>query len=100
MSNKRIKIDIAFITPGMYVAQLDRPWLESPFSSHGFEIAEEGQMQLLRKFCKHVYVDLARSSLDPKKILAAHSRKARDPLAKPVLKQRTAVKEKFAHEVV
>jgi HD-GYP domain-containing protein (c-di-GMP phosphodiesterase class II) len=84
LPHKRIKVDIAFIAQGMYVAQLDRPWLESPFSVHGFEINEGGQIDLLRKFCKYVYVDVERSSLDKSKILAAHTSKSNDPFSKPV----------------
>jgi hypothetical protein len=58
----------------MYVAQLDRSWLESPFSAHGFEVKKDNEIQLLRKFCKYVYVDIGRSSIDKRKILDAHSK--------------------------
>lgn len=63
MANARIKIDAASLVPGMYVAQLDRPWLETPFLFQGFEVREEAQINQLRYYCQHVYVDPARSSL-------------------------------------
>jgi HD-GYP domain-containing protein (c-di-GMP phosphodiesterase class II) len=81
LPQKRIKVDIAFITQGMFVAQLDRSWLETPFVVRGFEIKEEHDIQLLRKFCKHVYVDTSRSSVPEKKILEAHGSVVRDPFA-------------------
>lgn len=84
LSHKRIKVDIAFVLPGMYVAQLDRSWLESPFSAHGFKISSDNEMQLLRKFCKYIYVDVARSSVDQGKILDAHARKVSDPFGQAV----------------
>jgi HD-GYP domain-containing protein (c-di-GMP phosphodiesterase class II) len=68
---------------GMFVALLDRPWLETPFIMQGFEIREESEIGLLRKFCNHVYVDLKRSALPEKRIMAAHSiaGQQRDPFA-------------------
>src|ERR1051326_3528913 len=46
---------------GMYVAELDRPWTETPFAFQGFWLRTEQQLVALRKFCRHVYVDAARS---------------------------------------
>jgi len=70
---KRIKVSTANIELGMYVSQLDRPWLETPFFFQGFEIREPDDIALLRKFCKHVYVDATKSSVGKKKILEAHN---------------------------
>jgi len=67
-----MKVDTADIEPGMYVSQLDRPWLETPFFFQGFEIREDGEIALLRKFCRHVYIDVTRSTVDKKKVIAAH----------------------------
>ncbi len=55
----------------MYVAQLDRPWLETPFLFQGFEIREDSELKLLRQYCKHVYIDVERSSLPQEKVLKA-----------------------------
>lgn len=83
MQSKRVKIDTMNLEKGMFVALLDRPWLETPFLFQGFEIREESQIGLLRKFCNHVYVDLKRSTVAEKRILAAHSAAGRnhDPFA-------------------
>ncbi len=79
MSGKRIKIDAADLVPGMYVAQLDRPWLETPFLFQGFEISEESEIDQLRHYCQHVYVDLKRSSMSADEI-QGRQRKADDPV--------------------
>ena len=68
---KRTKIDSANLERGMYVAQLDRPWLETPFLFQGFEIREDSELKLLRQYCKHVYIDVSRSSLPKEQVLKA-----------------------------
>lgn len=40
----------------MYVAELDRPWLETPFLFQGFYIRDEDEIQEIRQFCKQVRV--------------------------------------------
>ena len=42
---------------GMYVAKLDKDWLESSFSIQGFYIRTEGMLKRLKEECAHVYVD-------------------------------------------
>ncbi len=46
---------------GMFVAELDRPWLESPFLMQGFLIDEGEQIATLRELCRFVTVDRTRS---------------------------------------
>lgn len=46
---------------GMYVSQLDRPWLESPFMLQGFVIKDEEEIAQLREYCEFVYIDLEQS---------------------------------------
>ena len=47
---------------GMFVADLDRPWVDTPFLLQGFVIDSEKQILELRRFCKFVVVDRARST--------------------------------------
>jgi len=47
---------------GMYVAELDRPWIETPFRFQGFVLTNEQQLETLRKYCKSVFVDVERST--------------------------------------
>jgi len=46
---------------GMYVAELDRSWLHTPFEARGFLITQATQVEVLQSFCEYVYVDPARS---------------------------------------
>lgn len=71
---KRLKINAANLECGMYVAQLDRPWLETPFLFRGFEIRDDKDLKQLRHFCSHVYVDATRGSLPEDKVLEARRR--------------------------
>lgn len=46
---------------GMFISELDRPWLESPFMLQGFLIEDEATLTQVRQLCRFVYVDRARS---------------------------------------
>lgn len=52
------KIDITDLKQGMYVAELDRPWLESPFLFQGFIVDSDEDLQTLKSLCDYVYIDL------------------------------------------
>lgn len=41
---------------GMYVSRLDRPWRETPFLFQGFHIAEQEEIEEVRKQTEHVYI--------------------------------------------
>jgi len=55
MAYREISVDE--LRYGMYVAQLDRPWTDTPFLFQGFVLRDEKQLETLKKFCKKVYVD-------------------------------------------
>jgi HD-GYP domain-containing protein (c-di-GMP phosphodiesterase class II) len=56
---KRLAVeDLRF---GMYVAELDRPWTDTPFVFQGFMLQTPAQLATLKKFCKSVIVDEERS---------------------------------------
>lgn len=42
---------------GMYVAHLDRPWLETSFMFQGFRLENDSQIEQLQRLCKTVKVD-------------------------------------------
>jgi HD-GYP domain-containing protein (c-di-GMP phosphodiesterase class II) len=52
-----IEVPVHRLQQGMYVAHLDRPWLETSFRVQGFYIRDEGDLEQLRRLCSHVYVD-------------------------------------------
>ncbi|WP_425194039.1 HD-GYP domain-containing protein [Halomonas sp. GXIMD04776] len=57
-----IGVPVEQLQSGMYVAALDRPWIETPFMLEGLLLQETKDLQALRHFCKKVYVDPSRSS--------------------------------------
>ena len=46
---------------GMYVAELDRPWTDTPFVFQGFVLETEEELETLKSVCKWVVVDEALS---------------------------------------
>lgn len=48
----------------MFVADLDRPWLGTPFLLQGFLIESEKEIALLQQYCHTVVVDYTRSAGD------------------------------------
>lgn len=57
---QKVKVDVQDLKLGMYVAELDRPWLETPFLLQGFEIRDEREIAEIKKRCRYVYVDIYR----------------------------------------
>ncbi|MCQ8106157.1 HD-GYP domain-containing protein [Methylomonas sp. SURF-2] len=54
---ERLYTPVGLLKIGMYVIELDRPWLESPFLFQGFEITSEAELFKLREHCNYVYID-------------------------------------------
>jgi HD-GYP domain-containing protein (c-di-GMP phosphodiesterase class II) len=48
---------------GMYVAELDRPWTDTPFKFQGFVLENAEQIEILQKHCSRVFVDPDRSEV-------------------------------------
>ena len=42
---------------GMYIVELDRPWLDTPFLFQGFELKTEEDVRVVRNICDYVYID-------------------------------------------
>jgi HD-GYP domain-containing protein (c-di-GMP phosphodiesterase class II) len=54
----REKVRVGKLKVGMYVCDLDRPWLETPYPLQGFTLQSENEIQDLMKFCEFVYIDM------------------------------------------
>jgi HD-GYP domain-containing protein (c-di-GMP phosphodiesterase class II) len=52
------KIPVDDVQLDMYVAELDRPWTETPFIFQGFKITNDNQINELRKRCIYVFIDI------------------------------------------
>jgi HD-GYP domain-containing protein (c-di-GMP phosphodiesterase class II) len=60
MSHK-ISVPSSDLKIGMFVSDLDRPWVGTPFLLQGFLIEDETQLAQLREHCREVTVDQSRS---------------------------------------
>ena len=65
-------IPVSALRFGMYVAELDRPWTDTPFMFQGFVLATQQQLDALRKYCKTVYIDTERGTAPPAEPRIAH----------------------------
>lgn len=61
MSTSRIKIAVTHLKAGMYIADLDCPWHQTPFPLQGFYIRNAEDVKALANYCKHVFVDERKS---------------------------------------
>ncbi|MDH5484686.1 MAG: HD-GYP domain-containing protein [Gammaproteobacteria bacterium] len=56
------KVHTAYLKTGMYIANLDRPWLDTPFLIQGFVIRGDDELQMLQRYCEFVYIDPERGA--------------------------------------
>lgn len=61
------------ITLGMYIARLDRPWLETPFLFQGFEVRTQEEIDELQRLTKHVYVAIPDEEIELHEIPHNHA---------------------------
>jgi HD-GYP domain-containing protein (c-di-GMP phosphodiesterase class II) len=54
---RKEKIPVSSLEIGMFVCELDRPWLGTPFLLEGVLIEDEVQIATLATLCKFVYID-------------------------------------------
>lgn len=59
------QIAVTELEIGMYVSELDRPWLETPFLFQGFVIRSNEELDALRRHCRVVTVDIRGEDDEP-----------------------------------
>src|SRR5205809_361104 len=57
LTQMKKSVPVAELKMGMYVAELDRPWTETPFVFQGFYLETDEQLETLKQYCKTVFVD-------------------------------------------
>ncbi len=62
MSLSLIKINAGDLEVGMYVSELDRPWVDTPFPLQGFHIRDYSDIKKVQNFCKFVFIDVEKGS--------------------------------------
>ncbi len=58
-NNKKLKLHVSQLKKGMYVAELDKPWVNTTFLYQGFQIETDIQIEELKNECTHVYIEVA-----------------------------------------
>ena len=56
------QIDVKDLQIGMYVSELDRPWLETSFMFQGFELKSSADIKEVQRQCTFVYIDVEKQS--------------------------------------
>lgn len=52
-----VKVQAINLQPGMFIAELDRPWLETPFAVQGFVVRDSEDILYISRYVDHVFVD-------------------------------------------
>ncbi|GMQ90433.1 MAG: hypothetical protein BMS9Abin10_0810 [Gammaproteobacteria bacterium] len=60
METVKKRVAVHDLRMGMYIAELDRPWLETPFLFQGFALRSEDEINQIKEQCKYVYIDVER----------------------------------------
>lgn len=63
------KLAVSDLELGMYVSELDCPWLDTPYLLQGLLIERQEDIKELSKYCAHVYIDTLRSRESPRPAL-------------------------------
>jgi HD-GYP domain-containing protein (c-di-GMP phosphodiesterase class II) len=58
---KKEQIGVERLTLGMYVTELDRPWVGTPFMLQGFLLDDQNDLDTMQSLCKFVFIDRSRS---------------------------------------
>jgi putative nucleotidyltransferase with HDIG domain len=62
---KIMQIPVSGLKIGMYVCELDRPWLETPFILQGFHIRSHDDIDEIAKYCQSVSIELSEDNWLP-----------------------------------
>lgn len=80
----KVKVFSEDLKLGMYVSELDHPWIESPFLFQGFQI-DDDLLKQVQSTCKYVYVDTEKT---PQEINAQLKTNTISAIQKPVQKKK------------
>ena len=61
MVTGKVQLHVSQLKLGMFVSELDRPWLGTQFLFQGFRIQSVQEIERLRTVCEHVYIDIEKS---------------------------------------
>jgi len=85
---------------GMYVQELDRPWLDTPFLFQGFYIRDDEEIETLRSCCEFVFINKAREEINPEIIHAKSEKKQSTSSRVKTIASRSGGSNKYPDSVV
>lgn len=88
-----VKIQANQLQAGMFVAELDRPWLETPFALQGFMVRDDEEILYICLHVDYVYVDVEYTG--SKLYLPGHPGKAKPAKPAGAASKRLAIKADF-----
>ncbi len=59
--SEKLYIPVSQLLIGMYIVELDRSWLDTPFLFQGFELTTQAQIQAVKNICDYVYIDVTKT---------------------------------------
>ncbi len=51
------KVAIKDVKKGMFISELDRPWIDSPFLLQGFTIVTDEEIEQIKACCEYIFID-------------------------------------------
>ncbi|MDD5277649.1 MAG: HD-GYP domain-containing protein [Methylovulum sp.] len=73
-SSEKLYIPVSQLTLGMYIVELDRSWLDTPFMFQGFELQNQVQLRAVKNICDYVYIDTTKSKRHEYQAIANQNR--------------------------
>lgn len=62
---QRKKIPVSDLQIGMYISELDRDWLDTPFLMQGFTVQSRDDIQTVQEYCEYVWIDAVQQAYVP-----------------------------------
>ncbi|MCX7205419.1 MAG: DUF3391 domain-containing protein, partial [Proteobacteria bacterium] len=56
------RLPVSALQADLFICELDRPWLDTPFLIEGFLLETAEQLATLKEYCQFVTVDIERSN--------------------------------------
>ena len=85
---------------GMYVQELDRPWLDTPFLFQGFYIKDDEEIATLQQLCEYVFINKAREDTDLTSIHAKAASKQSTTSSIKAIASKTGGSSRYTDTVV
>lgn len=94
-TSQKMQVPVSELRLGMHIAELDRPWEETPFLFQGFTIETEHDIEVVREYCETVTIDIE-SSVDFQMQARSRGRQKASTKTKSVTKRAQTVERELS----